>query len=120
MSGNDFLGAFYEKTQKPTGFSWLEGVQTGQEFENPLAPATTPSPDENSFHSFYCTKGASTTFNHAGKRAFRNPVFIGLPKLGPDPPAKPADSGTFFWPGMPSLGLSLHIFMHFLGMPKIT
>ena len=30
MSGNDFLGAFYEKPQKPYGFSWLEGVQTGQ------------------------------------------------------------------------------------------
>ena len=41
--------------------------------ENPLARPTAPSPDENSFHSFYCTKGASTTFNHAGKRAFRNP-----------------------------------------------
>ena len=24
MSGNDFLGAFNEKTQKPYGFSWLE------------------------------------------------------------------------------------------------
>ena len=34
MSGNDFLGAFYEKPQKPYGFSWLEGVQTGQELEN--------------------------------------------------------------------------------------
>ena len=34
MSGNDFLGAFYEKPQKPYGFSWLEGVQTGQESEN--------------------------------------------------------------------------------------
>ena len=34
MSGNDFLGAFYEKPQKPCGFSWLEGVQTGQEPEN--------------------------------------------------------------------------------------
>ena len=73
MSGNDFLGAFYEKTQKHYGFSWLEGVQTGQEFENPAASATTPSPDENSFHSFYCTKGAYITLNHAGKRAFRNP-----------------------------------------------
>ena len=74
MSGNDFLGAFYEKPQKPYGFSWLEGVQTGQEFENPAASATTPSPDENSFHSFYCTKGAYITLNHAGKRAFRNPL----------------------------------------------
>ena len=73
MSGNDFLGAFYEKPQKPYGFSWLEGVQTGQESENPAAPATAPRPDENSLRSFYCTKGADTTFNHAGKRAFRNP-----------------------------------------------
>ena len=73
MSGNDILGALYEKHQKPYGFSWLEGVQTGQEPENPAACASTPSPDENSFHSFYCTKGACITFNHAGKRAFRNP-----------------------------------------------
>ena len=73
MSGNDFLGAFYEKPQKHYGFSWLEGVQTGQRLENPAARATTPSPDENSFHSFYCTKGADITSNHAGKRAFRNP-----------------------------------------------
>ena len=73
MSGNDFLCVFYEKPQKHRVFSWLEGVQTGQEFENPAACATTPSPDENSFHSFYCTKGAGITFNHAGKRAFRNP-----------------------------------------------
>ena len=73
MSGNDFLGAFYEKPQKPYGFSWLEGVQTGQEFENPLPRPGASSPDENSFHSFYCTKGAVNTFNHAGKRAFRNP-----------------------------------------------
>ena len=34
MSGNDFLGAFYEKPQKHYGFSWLEGVQTGQRLEN--------------------------------------------------------------------------------------
>ena len=72
MSGNDFLGAFYEKPQKHYGFSWLEGVQTGQESENPLARATAPSPDENSLRSFYCTKGAAITLNHAGKRAFRN------------------------------------------------
>ena len=26
MSGNDFLGAFYEKTQKPYGFSLLPGT----------------------------------------------------------------------------------------------
>ena len=65
MSGNDFLGAFYEKPQKPYGFSWLEGVQTGQEPENPAASATVPSPGENSFHSFYCTKGADITSNHA-------------------------------------------------------
>ena len=44
MSGNDFFGALYEKPQKPYGFSWLEGVQTSQESEIPLAPATTPSP----------------------------------------------------------------------------
>ena len=43
MSGNDFLGAFYEKPQKPYGFSWLEGVQTGQEPENPAACASTPT-----------------------------------------------------------------------------
>ena len=52
-------------------------------------------------------------------------------KLGPEPPTRPAGSGTFFWapfrnfflpllPGMPSLGLSLHIFKHFLEMPTIT
>ena len=73
MSGNDFLGAFYEKPQKPYGFSWLEGVQAGQRLENPAACASTPSPDENSLRSFYCTKGAAITFNHAGKSAFRNP-----------------------------------------------
>ena len=73
MSENDFLGVFYEKPQKPYGFSWLEGVQTGQELENPAACASAPSPDENSLRSFYCTKGADITLNHAGKRAFRNP-----------------------------------------------
>ena len=49
MSGNDFLGAFHEKHQKPYGFSWLEGVQTGQEPENPAPPATTPSQTRTHF-----------------------------------------------------------------------
>ena len=40
MSGNDFLGVFYEKPQKPYGFSWLEGVQTGQETENLIGART--------------------------------------------------------------------------------
>ena len=52
MSGNDFLGVFYEKPQKPYGFSWLEGVQTGQESENPLAPATNSSPGVAHFVRF--------------------------------------------------------------------
>ena len=52
MSGNDFLGAFYEKPQKPYGFSWLEGVQTGQESENPAASATAPSPGVAHFVRF--------------------------------------------------------------------
>ena len=73
MSGNDFLGAFYEKPQKHHGFSLLWGAPGRPGAENPAASATTPSPGENSLRSFYCTKGAGITFNHAGKRAFRNP-----------------------------------------------
>ena len=58
MSGNDFLGAFYEKPQTPGGFSLLWGAPGGPELENPSAPPTVPSPGENSLRSFYCTKGA--------------------------------------------------------------
>ena len=52
MSENDFLGVFYEKHQKHYGFSWLEGVQTGQRLENPAARATAPSPGVAHFVRF--------------------------------------------------------------------
>ena len=61
MSGNDFFGAFYEKPQKTRGFSLLWGAPGRPGAENPQQSASAPSPDENSFHSFYCTKGASNT-----------------------------------------------------------
>ena len=72
MSGNDFLGAFYEKPQKPCGFSWLEGVQTGQRLENPAAPATNSSPGVAHFIRFIAPRvliSPPITL----KRAFRNP-----------------------------------------------
>ena len=52
MSGTVFFRSFYEKPQKPYGFSWLEGVQTGQRLENPAAPASPPSPSVAHFIRF--------------------------------------------------------------------
>ena len=74
MSENDMFGTFYEKQQKHRGFSLFWRAPGSPGIENPAARATNSSPDENSLRSFYCTKGADITSNHAGKRAFRNPA----------------------------------------------
>ena len=60
MSGNDFLGAFYEKPQKPYGFSRLEGVQTGQRLENPAARASDFCPGVAHFVRFIAPRVLQT------------------------------------------------------------
>ena len=52
MSGNDFLGAFYEKPQKPYGFSLLWGAPGGPELENPSPRPSPPSPGVAHFVRF--------------------------------------------------------------------
>ena len=51
MSGNDFFGSFYEKPQKYDGFSWLEGVQGGQETYKSSPRPTVPSPAVTRYRS---------------------------------------------------------------------
>ena len=72
MSGNDFLGAHYEKPQKPYGFSRLEGSKQARDLKiQPPAPANFAQTRTHFIRSIAPRVLVSPPITL--KRAFRNP-----------------------------------------------
>ena len=67
MSGNDFLGAFYEKPQKPGGFSWFRGAPGSLDLKTWIASEPESTMHVDSRTASWYHSGRTSSWRHAAQ-----------------------------------------------------